>query len=75
MSRYAPQRQTKPPHSQLGQPPGRRVSRGTPEVRALTPCLSAALGVATPDLALVGVVVPKQQGSARASQTLPACTL
>ena len=46
----------KPPHSQLGQPPGRRVSRGAPEVRAL----SAALGVATRDLALVGVVVPNK---------------
>ena len=36
------------------QPPGRQASRGAPEVCAL----SAALGVATRNPALVGVVVP-----------------
>ena len=44
----------KPQHSQLRQPPGRQASRGAPEVRAL----STALGVATRNPALEGVVVP-----------------
>ena len=54
-----------------GPPTGRQASRGAPEVRAL----SAALGVATRNLALVGVVVPQKNRLEHLTQTLPARTL